>query len=122
MIKFNTTTLEALTKKSIHTSIDLVKILDDTLLSHDLDCVKKELLVEDSFAVIDYAVRCGLYQGFTIPFGYRLALNGYTLEVTRLPIIGKIIFKLTNKSGYTLTTRSYGKLHMFLKEVAEANS
>ena len=121
MIKFNTTTLEVLSTTKLPTAMEVVKTLSKTLDKEELVVINPSLIVEDVFAVIDHSMRCGLYQGFTIPFGYRLALNGYTLEVRRVPVMGKIIFKLTTKSGYTTTTSSLMKLKDFLKDVAKAN-
>lgn len=119
MNKFNTVSFRNASTQKHESAEDVLLKLDDLIVNTSDDIVK-ELIGQDIYSFIDYSMRCGLYQGFGHGglFGYSLCFsNGCKLHVKRLPF-GKVLFTLTKKGGYSITTKSLNKVYAFIGTVA----
>ena len=118
--KFNTTIFRDAARDQ-HESAEKVILKLDKLIVATPNEIVPELVGQDIYNFIDYAMRCGLYQGFGLGgiFGYTLCFtNGCKLDVKRSPF-GKITFTLTKRGNYTITTKSMNKVYVFIADVAK---
>lgn len=77
----------------------------------------QDVIIGDFYNIIDDSARHGAYQVFMTGPRISLCVNGWKLQVVKIPFFNKIIFVLQDKKGFSKTTSDATAVRNFVMRV-----